>query len=132
MARNLLLNNFGHVLLGQNSNAEETLRQAAQRIDQVSDATTQANLMATTGILAGLKLEDEIIYRVLRRDIMQESTVYRSIFAEGKAEKQREIAINLLQVGIAVDVIASTTGLSLESVQHLQQQITSSSSDSTH
>ncbi len=117
MARNLLLNNFGHVLLGQNSNAEETLRQAAQRIDQVSDATTQANLMATTGILAGLKLEDEIIYRVLRRDI------------EGKAEKQREIAINLLQVGIAVDVIASTTGLSLEVVQQLQQQITSSSSD---
>ncbi|MCU0570401.1 MAG: hypothetical protein MUF49_27995 [Oculatellaceae cyanobacterium Prado106] len=73
--------------------------------------------MATTGILAGLKLEDEIIYRVLRRDI------------EGKAEKQREIAINLLQVGIAVDVIASTTGLSLEVVQQLQQQITSSSSD---
>ena len=42
---------------------------------------------------------------------MQESTVYRSILAEGEAKKQREIAINLLQSGVAVDIIASATGL---------------------
>ncbi|UBF27007.1 hypothetical protein K9N68_03230 [Kovacikia minuta CCNUW1] len=99
------------------------MRQAIQKVEQISDPATQANRMAASGILAGLKLEEEVIYRLLRRDITQESTVYRSILAEGKAEKQREIAINLLQAGVAVNIIVSTTGLSLEEVQQLQQQL---------
>jgi predicted transposase/invertase (TIGR01784 family) len=44
-------------VLGQSADAEETLRQAAQKMDQIADPTTQANLMAASGILAGLKLE---------------------------------------------------------------------------
>lgn len=107
-------------VLGQSADAEETLRQAAQRMDQIADPTTQANLMAASGILAGLKLEQDII------DIMQESTVYRSILAEGKAEGQREIAINLLRRGVAIDIIAPSTGLSVEEVQQLQQQLNES------
>jgi predicted transposase/invertase (TIGR01784 family) len=74
--------------------------------------------------LAGLKLEQDLIYRILRRDIMQESTVYRSILAEGEAKgearKQREIALKLLKAGVAIEIIASTTGLSLETVQQLR------------
>ena len=57
---------------------------------------------------------------------MQESTVYRSILAEGKTEKQREIAVNLLQAGVAINVIVSTTGFSIEEVQQLQQQMNES------
>jgi predicted transposase YdaD len=78
--------------------------------------------MAASGILAGLKLEDEMIYRILRRDIMQESTVYRSIWREAEEEKTRTIAINLLRRGVAIDIIAPSTGLSIEEVQQLQQQ----------
>lgn len=103
--------------------SEATLRQVAQSINQISDLTTRANLVAASAILAGIRLEEEVIYRLLRRDIMQESTVYRSILAEGEAKKQREIAINLLQSGVAVDIIASATGLSIEGVQRLQQQM---------
>jgi predicted transposase YdaD len=57
---------------------------------------------------------------------MQESTVYRSILAEGEVKKQREIAINLLRRGIAIDIIAPSTGLTVEEVQQLQQQINES------
>jgi predicted transposase/invertase (TIGR01784 family) len=109
--------------LGQSANAEETLRQAAQRVDQISDPKTQADLMAASGILAGLILEEEIIYRVLRRDIMQESAVYRSILAEGEVKKQREIALNFLRDGLSVEAVARGTGLSIEEVQQLQEQI---------
>jgi hypothetical protein len=42
----------------------------------------------------------KFIYRILRMDILQKSIVYRSILAEGKAEKQREIAISLLRRGV--------------------------------
>ena len=114
-------------VLGQSADAAETLRQAAQRVDQITDPQTQANLMAASGILAGLRLEDEIIYRILRRDIMQESTVYRSILAEGEVKKQREIALNFLRDGLSVEAVARGTGLSIEEVQQLQQQLTKGS-----
>ncbi|MEB3338030.1 MAG: hypothetical protein VKJ46_11235 [Leptolyngbyaceae bacterium] len=58
---------------------------------------------------------------------MQESTVYRSILAEGKAEKQREIALNFLRDGLSVEVVARGTGLSIEEVQQLHQQMGDSS-----
>jgi predicted transposase YdaD len=54
---------------------------------------------------------------------MQESTVYRSILAEGEAKKQREIALNLIREGLSIEVVARGTGLSIADVQQLQQQL---------
>ena len=39
---------------------------------------------------------------------------------EGERKKSLEIARNLLQAGIAEDVIAATTGLSIEEIQNLK------------
>ena len=113
-------------VLGESVNVEETLRQVAQRVDQIADPTTKANLMAASGILAGLKLEDEIVYRILRRDIMQESTVYRSIKRDARKEEKRAIALNLLRGGVALNLIVSSTGLLIEEVQQIQQQLNES------
>ncbi len=51
---------------------------------------------------------------------MQESTVYRSIQRETQIEEKRAIALNLLQEGVAIEVIVRSTGLSIEEVQQLQ------------
>lgn len=116
--------------LGQTADPEATLVRVAQAINQIPDPATQANLTAASAILAGLRLEDKVVYRLLRRDIMQESTVYRSILAEGETKgeekKQREIALNLLRRGVKLDIIAPSTGLSLEEIQQLQQQLNES------
>ena len=112
--------------LSQTNDPEATLRQVAQAVNQISDPTTQANLIAASAILAGLRLDDEVIYRVLRRDIMQESTVYRSIQREAQEARDRAIAINLLRRGVEIDIIAPSTGLSIEEVQQLQQQMNES------
>jgi predicted transposase/invertase (TIGR01784 family) len=109
--------------LGQSVNVEETLRQVSQRVEQIVNPQVQANLIAASGILAGLQLDEEVIYRVFRRDIMQESTVYRSIERDARKEEKREIARNLLRGGIDISFIASSTGLSIEEVQQLQQQV---------
>lgn len=58
---------------------------------------------------------------------MQESTVYRSIWREAQEEEKREIALNLLRDGLSVETVARGTGLSVEEVQQLQQQIDDSS-----
>jgi len=61
---------------------------------------------------------------------MQESTVYRSILAEGETKgeerKQREIAINSLREGLSIETVARVTGLSIAAVQQLQQQVNES------
>ncbi|MEH2071671.1 MAG: hypothetical protein V7K47_26555 [Nostoc sp.] len=61
---------------------------------------------------------------------MQESVIYRSIQeeAEARAEtrKQREIANNSLREGLPIEMVARVTGLSIEEVQQLQQQLNES------
>lgn len=53
---------------------------------------------------------------------MQESVIYRSI----QNEKTREIARNFLRDGLSVEAVARGTGLSIEEVQQLQQQLNDS------
>jgi predicted transposase YdaD len=72
------------------------------------------------------ELEDEVVYRILRRDIMQESTVYRSIERDARKEEKQAIALNFLRNGLSVEVIAHGTGLSIEEVQQLQQHLSES------
>jgi predicted transposase YdaD len=109
--------------LGQTANPTEILRQATQIVDQIEDTTTRANLMAASAILAGLRLEQDVIYSLVRRDIMQESVIYRSIQEETEARAKRSIALNLLRGGVDINLIASSTGLLIEEVQQLQQQL---------
>ncbi len=103
------------------------LRQVAIAIDQIPDPTAQVSISAASAILAGLKLDDSVVYQILRRDIMEESSVYRSIVAEGAAKKQREIALNFLRDGLSIEVVARGTKLSIEEVQLLQQELNTAS-----
>ena len=62
---------------------------------------------------------------------MQESVIYRQIFAEGEAKgeakgeskKAQEIAQNLLQKGLNLDLIAEVTKLPLDILQSWQNQL---------
>jgi predicted transposase/invertase (TIGR01784 family) len=108
--------------LGQSESPEGMLRQVTELVDQIEDSTTQANLMAASAILAGLRLEEEVIYRLVQRDIMQESVIYRSI----QKENTQMIALNFLREGVSVEIVARSTGLSVEEVQQLQQQVNDS------
>jgi predicted transposase/invertase (TIGR01784 family) len=112
--------------LCQTNNPEELLRQSVQQIEAIADREIQANLMAATYVISGLALDQEIINRLLRKEIMQESVTYQEILregkAEGKAEAARQIALNMLLSGISVDLIVQFTGLSLEQIQKLRSE----------
>ncbi|MEP0918185.1 hypothetical protein NC981_15260 [Leptolyngbya sp. DQ-M1] len=60
---------------------------------------------------------------------MQESVIYRSIQQETEAKAKRSIALNLLRAGVDINLIASSTGLLVEEVQQLQQQLHDSAQD---
>jgi predicted transposase/invertase (TIGR01784 family) len=107
-------------MLGDTEDPEATLSEVAQRVQQIPDPEDQANISAASAILAGLRLNSDIISRLLRRDIMQESTMYQSILTEGGAKEKRAIAVNLLRMGLALSDIATAVGLSLEEVKKIQ------------
>jgi predicted transposase/invertase (TIGR01784 family) len=81
--------------------------------------------MAASAILAGLVLEPEVIQRIIRSDIMQESTMYQEILRQGKeqgrAEALKQVAILLLKMGMSLEQIAETTQLTVAQIQELQQ-----------
>jgi predicted HTH domain antitoxin len=64
-------------------------------------------------------LERDTIGKILKGDIMRESTTDRWILKEGERECQR-VAINLLKEGVSFDFIARVTGLSIEEIQQIQ------------
>ena len=77
-------------VLGNTKSRRETLREVAQRIEQIEERREQSNIAASTAILAGLVLEKEVIAKLLRKEIMRESVIYQEIRAEAKAEGRAE------------------------------------------
>ncbi|MEL6385383.1 MAG: hypothetical protein AAFQ89_23550 [Cyanobacteria bacterium J06626_18] len=105
--------------LGQSESLEGILRQVTEAVDRIEDPAIQANLMGASAILAGLRLEEHVIQTLVRRDSMKESVIYQSI----QRENTEKIALNFLRDGFSVEAIARGTGLSVEEVQKLQQQL---------
>jgi predicted transposase/invertase (TIGR01784 family) len=135
----LFLNNPGllpFAVLSNTSNKASTLQQVAAQINNISNKRIQNNIIASTAILAGLVLNEEVIQNLLRRDAMRESVIYQSIMQEGRQEgrqeglqeglqegreeKARQIVANLLKEGVSTDLIAKVTGLTAEQIQQIQ------------
>ena len=76
--------------LGKTAEPEAILRSVAAKIDAVPERNVQANLTASTSILAGLVLSKNRIQQILRSDIMRESVMYQDILAEGEAKGKAE------------------------------------------
>ena len=67
-------------------NPEQVLRQVAQQINDVENEELKANLTASTALLAGLKLDRQLIYQLLRSDVMKESVIYQDILQTGEQQ----------------------------------------------
>lgn len=115
--------------LSKTNDRAQVLRQVAQQINQITDATAQSNVTASAAILSGLVLDKELISRILRSDIMKESVIYQEIeaqgmekgIAQGITQGIEQVALNMIRQGMSVDLIVSVTGLTAEKVQQLQR-----------
>jgi predicted transposase/invertase (TIGR01784 family) len=115
-------------VLSNTVNQTHILQAVAEQIDNIPDRRMQNNLTASAAILAGLVLKEEVIQRLLRRDMMRESVIYQLIKTEGRQEgsqdKAKQIARKLLAEGMTTEEIARITDLSVEAVQQLEMQQT--------
>lgn len=122
---NLFMNNPGllpFAVLSDTNNKSNQLQLVAAQIDRITERRIQSNITASAAILAGLVLEEEVIQRLLRRDMMRESVIYQSIKREGREETARTIAVNMLREGVSVELVAKFTGLTVDVIQKLQTE----------
>ncbi len=87
-------------VLSQTDNPVNILQEIGQKIDSLDNPRQQSNIAASTPILAGLLLEEEIIQTILRSEMMRESVIYQRIESEGickgKAEGRQEEGVSLI------------------------------------
>ena len=125
-------------VLSQTEDRRETLREVAQRIEQIRERRQRSNVAASTAILAGLVLEKKVIERLLRQELMRESVIYQEIRAEGKAEgiaegeakgKQEGEASLVLRIlrkriaQVSQDLEKRIQGLSIEQLEDLGEAL---------
>lgn len=77
-------------VLTQNADKVEVLKQVASQAEEIADAQVQSNVLASAAVLAGLSLEDDLICRVLRQEIMEQSVVYQRIEGVGREKGRQE------------------------------------------
>ena len=107
------------------------LNQVARIVEGISEKQLQNNISAATNIIAGLILEQTVISRLLRSDIMKESVVYQEILREGEAKGEAKgkiegkiegiaigeargkltVANNLLNAGYSIEQVIQLTGI---------------------
>jgi predicted transposase/invertase (TIGR01784 family) len=112
-----------YAVLGKTNNREKLLRQVAQKIEQIPDAQQRSNLTAGAAIFAGLKLDQQLINQIFRRDFMQGSVIYDQIFQEGEAIGEargeaigeRAMMMKMLNRRLGLDGSSKTLPISLQS-----------------
>lgn len=82
--------------LTKSDSPPDLLAQVAQKVNQIEDKEQRQNLASCTGILAGLRFEENLIRSLFREDIMKESVFYQSILREGKEEGSKQEAQKLV------------------------------------
>jgi predicted transposase/invertase (TIGR01784 family) len=122
-----------YAVLASSSNKEVTLQQVVQRIEDIADHRQKSNLVAATSILAGLELSQEVIRKLIKSDIMQESVIYQEILREGEAKGearglQKEQALILRQLtrklgSIPAELPARINSLSIEQLESLGEAL---------
>jgi len=126
-------------VLSETENPKMVLTEVAQRVETEANQSTKSNLLAASGILAGLILNQETINQILRSNIMRESVIYQEILKEGeikgeikgenrgiqkgKLEGKIEVALNLLNKNMTIEQVVELTGLSSELIEGLKKDL---------
>jgi predicted transposase YdaD len=78
--------------------------------------------MVEGSLKSAARFIQQTIAQKLTHGLMQESVIYQSI----QKDEKRAIALNFLREGLSIETVARGTGLSIEEVQQLQQQLNES------
>ncbi|WP_414585108.1 Rpn family recombination-promoting nuclease/putative transposase [Scytonema sp. PCC 10023] len=83
--------------LARSDSPNSLLEQVAAQVDMIEENDERQNISACTQILAGLRFDKNLIQRLFREEIMQESVIYQDILQKGeqKGKKQEALAYTM-------------------------------------
>ncbi|GBF81118.1 Rpn family recombination-promoting nuclease/putative transposase [Aphanothece sacrum] len=121
-------------VLSQTENRVKVLEDIGKKIETLDNRRQKSNVAASTAILAGLLLEEQVIKQILREEIMRESVIYQQIEAEGirkgKAQGRQEEGVSLIirllkrRIGEVSSVLESQIrSLSIEQLEELGEAL---------
>ena len=69
---------------------KQVLQRSITVVNQIEDASLRQDLLAVMGILAGGKYEAELVYTLIRRDMVMQSPIYQEWVKEERIEARME------------------------------------------
>lgn len=86
--------------LARSDSPNTLLEQVAAGVGMIEENDERQNISACTQILAGLRFDKNLIQRLFREEIMQESVIYQDILQKGeqRGKKQEALALILRQL----------------------------------
>jgi predicted transposase YdaD len=120
--------------LSQTNSPRTLLEQIATQIDTIEEPTQQADLLACTQVLAGLRFEKDLIRQLFRKETMRGSVIYQEIredgLLEGLKEGRQNEALSLVtrqltrRIGaIAPQISEQIQTLSVEELENLGEAL---------
>ena len=127
--------------LSKTNEPRQLLQQVADRVATIEETKQQADVLACSQVLAGLRFDKKLIRQLLRKETMRESVIYQEIHEEGLLEGiqqgiqqgiqrglQREISLvtRLLtrRVGVlSPELQAQIQALSVETLEDLGEAL---------
>ena len=116
--------------LSQTNSPRTLLEQIATQIATIEEPTQQADLLACTQVLAGLRFEKDLIRQLFRKETMRGSVIYQEIREDGILEGRKNEALSFLsrlltrRIGmIAPETTEQIQTLSVEELEDLGEAL---------
>ena len=123
---------FPFAVLANTTEASGTLQQVAQEIEKIENVTEQGNIAASTALLAGLRLNKEVIERIMRSKFMKESVIYQDIVQQESKREATAFALRLLKrrlETVNAELETKVQSLSVEQLEALGEALLDLSSE---
>lgn len=82
--------------LARSDSPNTLLEQVAAGVGMIEENDERQNISACTQILAGLRFDKNLIQRLFREEIMQESVIYQDILQKGEQRGKKQEALALI------------------------------------
>ncbi|NER90240.1 Rpn family recombination-promoting nuclease/putative transposase, partial [Moorena sp. SIO3A2] len=69
--------------LARSNNPNQLLEQVVAYVDKIEEKPLRGNLAACVDVLAGLRFDQDLVRRLLREEVMEESVTYQDIIQKG-------------------------------------------------
>ena len=116
--------------LAQTNSPRTLLEQVANRIATIEERDRQADLLACSQVLAGLRFEKNLIRQLFRKETMRESVIYQEIREDGLLEGRQREALSFVTRqltrrfgAIAPEIQAQIQTLSVEELENLGEAL---------